>query len=160
MLKSKWESLKETTKKEFAENKQNLYQTGGAPAQIPSSNTIQLVVLFQLWFQWRRCSLMLYILVPNVDIQKASCSSNAWSPQQLKEPKSKELQVEKSIQTASNISVFVDKTFSVFARLQRKRQVPNGHEQLIQKKIKLMEFHGMQGMQKCMECKERRRDEG
>lgn len=32
MLRSKWDSLKKSVKKEYAEHKQHLYKTGGGPA--------------------------------------------------------------------------------------------------------------------------------
>ncbi|KAH1022297.1 hypothetical protein HUJ04_011719, partial [Dendroctonus ponderosae] len=48
--------------------------------------------------------------------------------------KSKELQVEKScLQTTY-------KTFSISNRLQRKRKVTNGQDELVQKKCKLIDF--------------------
>lgn len=113
MLRSKWDSLKKTTKKEYAEYKQRLYKTGGGPpADLKlhkiSDKVLSIIGVAATGTTSRFDSDFVEENETNPKLQKSNinevpfilehaevrtCSWEAWNPQQLREPKSTALQL-------------------------------------------------------------------
>ncbi|KAK5644347.1 hypothetical protein RI129_005647 [Pyrocoelia pectoralis] len=128
MLRSKWDSLKKCIKKEYAEQKQTLYKTGGGPAvEIKLSsvgNRVLAVIGIGATGTVSRYDCDFVEEIPNTEseevintiipleiIEVPENSWNSWNPTQLRQPISKVLQLPKPSTSATSLYLCIIKTF-------------------------------------------------